>query len=340
MTGAFGNTSTEIVSSCLYISSATTNADIRNNIFYNIRTGNDSKNYAVHSPNTTTFLNINNNDYWTTGSVIGYFGADVATFNDWKTATGQDINSVSKEVFFVSTTDLHLTGTSNGDYDLAGTPITGITTDIDGDVRHTTFPYMGSDEASIPLPVELNSFNAAVVSGDVHLEWTTSTEINNSGFEVERSDGGEFVNIGFIKGNGTTTEPHSYSFIDTKVRIGAYSYRLKQIDFNGAFTYSNIIETDITAPLAFTLSQNYPNPFNPSTIIEFAIPDDAKNVTLTIYNALGEKIAGLVNSSFEPGYYQYQWNAENYASGLYIYELRAESATDRFVSIKKMLLMK
>ena len=106
---SIGNPASGLVSSCLYISAAATNIDIRNNIFSNRRLGGTSpKNYAVHSPNTTTFLAIDNNDYWTTGSVLGYFGADVATLTDWRTATGQDVNSISDDPEFISDTDLHI----------------------------------------------------------------------------------------------------------------------------------------------------------------------------------------------------------------------------------------
>src|SRR5690606_22436244 len=136
------------------------------------------------------------------------------TLAAWQSASGQDANSISKEVFFVSNTDLHLTGSSNGDTDLAGTPTPITDEDIDSDLRHAQFPYMGCDEASIPLPVELSSFSASVVSGSVHLKWTTSSEINNHGFEIERNSGEKFVTVGFVDGSGTTTESRSYSFID------------------------------------------------------------------------------------------------------------------------------
>ncbi len=89
-------------------------------------------------------------------------------------------------------------------------------------------------------------------------------------------------------------------------------------------------------PAQYSLEQNYPNPFNPSTVIEFSLPEDVSNVKLSIYNALGEKVAELVNTSLTAGKYQYQWNASNVATGMYIYELR----TDKFVSVKKMILLK
>lgn len=333
-----GSTTSGVVASCLYISSTSTDMDIRNNIFSNNRFGGSSpKNYSVFSSSaSTTFLNIDYNDYWTTGGYLGYLAGDILTFPDWQTATGQDLNSISKEVFFVSSTDVHLTGSSNGDFDLAGTPISGITTDIDNDSRNTTYPYIGADEASNPLPVEFTSFSADVADGTVNLIWSTASEINNLGFEIERSnDNIDFEKIGFVPGFGTTTEPKNYKYSDLLKNNGEYFYRLKQMDYNGSFNYSDAIEVEVSLPIEYALEQNYPNPFNPSTIIKFSLPE-ANDVSLNIYNTLGQKVAQLVNSKLEAGRYSYQWNAENMATGIYIYELRA----DKFVSVKKMILLK
>ncbi|MCW8805940.1 MAG: T9SS type A sorting domain-containing protein, partial [Ignavibacteriaceae bacterium] len=342
---AIGNPSPSMVSSCLYISTATTNLDLRNNIFTNTRTGNDPKNYAVFSPNTTTFTSVNYNDYWTTGSVLGYFGSDISTLGDWRTATGQDLNSISKEVFFVSTTDLHLTGTSNGDFDLAGIPIAGITTDIDDDIRNTTFPYMGADEAIIPLPVELTSFGAEISKRDIIINWSTVTEKNNEGFEIERKLGGDWEKIGFKEGNGTTTEQSFYSFIDNfdyESYQGKIFYRLKQMDFDGTYTYSAEIEIDADfTPKEYTLYQNYPNPFNPITKIKYSLPFES-NVRIEVYNVLGEQIDVLVDELKQVGFHDLNWNASNFSSGIYIYRIDAKSVTgdQRFSSVKKMILMK
>ena len=170
------------------------------------------------------------------------------------------------------------------------------------------------------------------------LNWSTATEINNKGFEILRlaQNDDDWELVGLVSGNGTTTEPMSYSFIDANVLPGNYQYRLKQIDYDGTFEYSNTIETEMISPVEFALEQNYPNPFNPSTVIEFSLPEDVSNVELSIYNSLGEKVAELVNTALTAGKYQYQWNAQNVATGMYIYELR----TDKFVSVKKMVLLK
>ena len=193
------------------------------------------------------------------------------------------------------------------------------------------------------IPVELISFTLTLLDNNVRLEWSTATESNNIGFEIQRRqsskqpEAGDWKVIDFIPGYGTTTEPKSYSFIDENIPVGVYKYRLKQIDFDGSFIYSDEKEVfvDFTSR-EFVLHPNYPNPFNPITTITFSIPEDINNVTLSIYNMLGEKLAELVNESLSTGKYSYQWDAQNFATGIYIYELR----TNNFVSVQKMLLMK
>lgn len=205
--------------------------------------------------------------------------------------------------------------------------------DLQASADAATFKYN-----NFILPVELSSFTANVnLNGDVELQWITETEINNHGFEIERKTiDGQFNVIGFVKGNGTTIERKVYTYVDKNLQAGKYIYRLKQIDYNGQFEYSNEIEVDVVPVKEFALNQNYPNPFNPTTTIEFSLPEDAENVRLTIYNALGEKVAELVNGKMEAGRYRYQWNAGNVATGLYIYELK----TNKFSSVKKMMLVK
>lgn len=188
------------------------------------------------------------------------------------------------------------------------------------------------------VPVELISFSAEVQENVISLKWETATEVNNSGFDVERSnDNISFVKLGFIEGKGTTTEKQEYVYRDSDVNgKGKYYYRLKQVDFDGTESYSEIIEVDYALiPSVFSLSQNYPNPFNPSTTIQFGLPKEVK-ATLKIYDALGSEVATIINEILEPGYYEYQWNASNYASGVYFYRLTAGN----FVSTKKLLLIK
>jgi hypothetical protein len=200
-----------------------------------------------------------------------------------------------------------------------------------------------ADEKSVSLgwtnsivPVELTSFTAVDKNGQVVLNWTTATELNNQMFEIERrSSESQYITIGYVDGYGTTTEPKEYSFIDNSSQAGTFFYRLKQIDFGGRYEYSDEIEVVVTGPLSFDLEQNYPNPFNPSTLIKYSIPEGGF-VTLDAYNLLGEKVATLVNEVQEAGRYEVNFDASKLASGIYVYSLRSGS----FNSAKKMLLMK
>ena len=200
---------------------------------------------------------------------------------------------------------------------------------IDSDIYASRVSYDGL------IPVELTSFYANVSEDKVNLNWSTATETNNSGFNIERSNGSEFQVIGFVAGHGTTTEIQNYTFTDENIGAEKYSYRLKQIDFNGTFVYSNEIKVEILLPNEFVLHQNYPNPFNPSTKITYSIPNKSF-VTLKIFNSLGEEIYQLVNEEKEAGIYEINFNADNLPTGVYLYKIQAGS----FVETKKMLLLK
>jgi len=185
-------------------------------------------------------------------------------------------------------------------------------------------------------PVEMTTFTASANDFAVNLLWNTATEVNNSGFTVERkSSTTQYINIGFIPGRGTSTTPSAYTFMDKNVPSGHYTYRLKQVDFNGETHYSKEVEVNVTAPKVFSLQQNYPNPFNPSTVIKYAVPSDGF-VTLSVYNILGQKVASLVNQNVKAGSYEVKFNASNLSSGIYIYKLEAGS----FNATKKMMLVK
>lgn len=191
------------------------------------------------------------------------------------------------------------------------------------------------------LPVELTSLTAKATAAGVDLTWTTATEINNRGFEVQRSsDNVNFNTIGFVKGNGTTTEKQTYNYFDNITAVGKYYYRLKQLDFDGSFEYSDAIEVEVFGPASFNLAQNYPNPFNPNTTIQFSIPENA-NVTIKVYDMLGKEVATAINSDFVAGTYKINFNASNIASGNYIYQLNAVTASGKsLMTAKTMTLMK
>jgi hypothetical protein len=193
-----------------------------------------------------------------------------------------------------------------------------------------------------PLPIELTSFTATTQYGKVILNWSTATEINNLGFEIERKtigreNNGEWMLVGFREGYGTTTEPRDYSFIDEINGIAAASfvYRLKQIDFDGSFEYSDEVFVESLAPTDFVLMQNYPNPFNPLTKIIFGVPVKLR-VSLKIFNSIGEQVAQLVNEIKPAGRYEVDFSATKLPSGVYFYRLQ----TGEFVETKKMVLLK
>jgi hypothetical protein len=190
------------------------------------------------------------------------------------------------------------------------------------------------------VPVELVSFTANVNEGCVELNWLTSTETNNSGFEIQRSNGNDFETISFIEGHGTTTETHAYSYSDRNVNAGSYSYRLKQIDFDGTFEYSNVVEVEVSALREFALNQNFPNPFNPSTTITFKLAVDSK-VSLKVFDLLGQEVATLVNSNMTAGSHNTKFDASSMNSGVYIYKIEAVGTDgSNFLSTKKMLFLK
>ena len=206
----------------------------------------------------------------------------------------------------------------------------------------------------LTVPVELTSFTASISENEVQLIWTTATETNNEGFEiqrkksVDRSQELEWEELAFVPGFGTTTEPNAYSFVDKDLPEGKYQYRLKQIDFDGTTSFSHIVEVEIISPVSFSLEQNFPNPFNPGTTIKFTVPvtlspsinsgqaSEGSLVTLKVYDVLENEVASLINEFKQAGSYEIEFNATGIPSGTYFYQLR----TGKYFETKKMILMK
>jgi len=211
--------------------------------------------------------------------------------------------------------------------------VTGQREDIPGDL------------INIPLPVELTSFNAKLVNNNsVKLQWQTATEVNNYGFEIERAlllKGGtnsspdEWKKIGFVEGAGNSNSPKQYNFIDEKLIGGSsFIYRLKQIDMDGSFTYSDEAKINIIQN-KYKLFQNYPNPFNPSTKIRFSLKKPEK-VIVKIFNSIGQEIETLVNKNYEAGTYEINFNPVYLTNGVYLYQIQAGN----FREVRKMILLK
>jgi hypothetical protein len=197
----------------------------------------------------------------------------------------------------------------------------------------------GGTICSGPLPVTLSSFTASAAKNNAFLNWTTESEMNNSGFDLERKllkEGEIWQKIAFVQGSGTTSEQKKYSYEDKKLKAGTYEYRLKQLDYNGNFEYFNLENpVVIGTPKEFSLSQNYPNPFNPKSKIDFELPVDGK-VTIKLYDIIGREVFTLLDENKEAGYYTAEFDGTNLSSGMYFYRISAGS----FAATKKMLLVK
>ncbi|MDY0083839.1 MAG: T9SS type A sorting domain-containing protein [Ignavibacteriaceae bacterium] len=186
------------------------------------------------------------------------------------------------------------------------------------------------------VPVELSAFVANVNKNTVTLNWTTESELNNNGFEVQRKFADDqFVTIGIVKGAGTTTNRTQYSYTDVDLVDGNYYYRLKQVDFSGNYEYSNEIFVEVNAPTVFGIEQNYPNPFNPTTNIKYSVTEPSM-VKLAVYNMLGEEVSVLKNEYMTSGTFNAAFDAASLPSGIYICKLETSYA----VSAIKMMLMK
>ena len=189
------------------------------------------------------------------------------------------------------------------------------------------------------VPVEMLIFTASVRNSQVQLLWSTASELNNRGFEIERSvnDASNFTTVGFVDGKGNSTEISYYSFNDNPQISGANQvyYRLKQIDFDGTSTYSNIVNVSYDVPAEFVLNQNYPNPFNPATTISYFVPKEGF-VSLKVYDFLGREVKTLVNEMKSTGSYELSFDATNLPSGTYFCIMSA----DGFSKTTKMVLLK
>lgn len=284
--------------------------------------------------------------------VSDYYNARVMIFNTAATKiNGADADNVIGQVDFTSL------GTTNGGqngffYNFGTRNVWNVTVD---EINNKLFvaDYYNNRilqfAATSPLPVGLTLFSVLVSDGKVALKWQTASEVNNFGFEVERIRNYElgirnWEKIGFVHGSGNSNSPKEYSLNDKEVTEGKYVYRLKQIDSDGKFSYSQVVEVVISQlPKEFVLMQNYPNPFNPSTIIGYQL-DVSGFVTLKVYDVLGNVVATLVNEEQQTGKYSATFDATNnnllttnkFSSGVYYYMLKAGN----FIETKGMIYLK
>lgn len=301
---------------------------------------------------------------YSSGKIIAYYKTMTGTINSAtvgvENETGTVGLQVAKDAVYIKN-DLALKISADPEWVLTNSPLNGTlyngnTAAIEMTFKSEDFP-LGTYSMDVivnnnsllpvvtvpvsliiaPIPVELTSFTAEVVKDYVVLNWNTATETNNSGFSIERKGFNDinWKEVSFVEGNGSTTEERSYSFTDKNLKSGSYEYRLKQIDFDGTFSHSNVIKVDLDIPSEFVLEQNYPNPFNPSTTIKFGLPFESV-VKITVFNSIGENVRELVNSKMTAGYHTVSFDASNLTSGIYFYRIQ----TDKFESIRKMMLIK
>jgi len=191
--------------------------------------------------------------------------------------------------------------------------------------------------------VELILFSVRKYNSLIQLNWTTATEVNNYGFEIERqilkqvqNDSNGWEKIGFVQGHGNSNSPKDYTFTDTDVQSGTYEYKLKQVDFSGTYSYSDVVSVSVAMNLQKMVLDVYPNPFNPTTTISFVLPK-ASRVNLVVYDITGQKVAELIDNEFmESGNHKLSFNGSDLASGIYISVLQAEGMQ----IVKKMQLIK
>jgi len=289
--------------------------------------------------NDSSSPTIQYNNVWSNGT-SDYLG----TAADIGTLAATNANGDSSDVHFNISLEPLFVNPGGSDFQLqVASPAidAGDPTNPAGIIMWGAAPDVGAFEYGASVPVELISFQMA----DGVLRWATASETNNFGFEVQRSDfeQGPFFKIGFVAGAGTTTLPRTYEFKD-EVRTSVYFYRLKQIDLDGSFEFSQILKAAYSNPSSFTLFQNYPNPFNPTTTISFQIPetispDGSGFAKLTIFNALGQEVSVPLDERKASGTYEIQWNgldrfSRPVSSGVYFYRLKYGDS----VLIRKMIL--
>jgi len=223
--------------------------------------------------------------------------------------------------------------------------------DICADTVIINGDYSGDGTAcGKPLPIELASLTASVAERSVILKWTTATETNNYGFQIERrrivhqsagAQEADWQMVAFVQGAGTSTSAREYSYTDKNLSPGRYAYRIRQIDNDGSYAFTAAVEMEVGIPKEFGLTQNYPNPFNPTTTISYALPVRS-SVKLQVIDALGRVVAELVDGQVDAGYQQVTWNAQ-VASGTYFLRIEAaslEGPAKTFTDIKKMVVLR
>jgi len=324
----------------LYVQNATTlGIDFRNNIITISRGGTGEREALYFVPTSVAAYTINNNVYYLVSSAtineVAHVGtASYVALADWQ-AIGKDVNGASADPQYtsVSSGDLKPLATA---IDNKGTPV-GITTDILGMGRGTVSPDAGAYEFGTVVPITLLSFKGEKQGAINKLEWTTSTEINNAGFELQRSaDGTSFSQLAYMASkavNGNSNNQLTYSINDVRPLLGNGYYRLKQVDKDGKSSYSSVVLLKGSKPTSLTISSVYPNPSvkELNMVLLSPIADDVKIVVTDITGKVLLQKAVIVSQ----GDNKVQLNVQSLSQGTYIVKAvcsnGCETAVHRFV---------
>lgn len=307
----------------------------RNNIFYS----DNSSGYFFYeevSGQMGTWTLTNNLYFMTSPYSHGWYrnGNNYGSLSQWQ-SLGFDSSSIYSDPLFFNYAagDYSL---QNGSKAINTGAFVGLTIDVKGTNVPVAYPDLGTfQHKSTKLPVELTSFNGKYLDKSVNLFWSTASESNNQGFEIERKTNSSWNKIGYVAGNGNSLNKIEYSFEDKNISAESIQYRLKQIDYDGSFQYSEVINI-IAAPTIFTIG-NYPNPFNPSTKIRYSVPVESR-INIIIYNILGEKIDELTNEIQQQGSFEINWSGNNHPSGIYLLSI-VEISTNGNSSNSKTIKM-
>ena len=283
---------------------------VKNNIFYSNNTTPIIDIGATLNSGSEIDYNLYNRSG--SGPMVLYEPQGYMTYAQWQ-ATGYETHGINTNPVVNDT----LCPAINSPVINVGINLGGIYSyDKEGTLRPVNGVDLGAYELkSIPTPVELTSFTGNLINNSVHLTWSTATETNNQGFDIEKNNNSSWVKIGFIEGKGNSATKNDYLFEDKNPTGYTIQYRLKQIDNNGNFKYSDVV-TITVIPKDFSIG-NYPNPFNPSTKIRYTIPSESM-INLVIYNIIGERIDELKNEQQQPGTYEINWNGSGHPSGIYL----------------------
>lgn len=188
--------------------------------------------------------------------------------------------------------------------------------------------WLGTAQSQTPLPVELLAFTATAKSKTIDLDWTTASELNCDGFEIERGTRIDaFERIGWTKGNGTTHDISTYIYSDKNVKPNVlYYYRLKQLDFNGSYNYSHIVAATLNKD-GFVFNA-FPNPYSDKTLISYTL-DKTSVIKVEVVNTLGQVITVLADGLQDAGTYELNFSAQalGYSGGVYTARILVDGKT-------------